>query len=113
MISVDQKILFQMYYFTTGIIKEFINLSGCFLQEDSSEMKLDFTFDAELAKLTEEKSEKHDIREPPKPIPMPGHTARSADLSPTSPANDLTKKIASVKNVWESMPVMPTVFEKG
>ena len=84
-------------------------------QDDASEIKLDFTFDAELAKLTEEKSEKQDIGEPPKPIPMPSQSSRpSGNMSPTSPATaDLNLKIASVKNVWDSMAntMMPTVFE--
>ncbi len=84
--------------------------------EDSSDIKLDFTFDAELAKLTEEKTEKSDIGEPPKPIPMPNQGSRpSAIPSPDSPATeDLGMKIAAVKNVWESIPAippMPTVFE--
>lgn len=58
--------------------------------------------------MTEDGSEGKD--DPPKPIPMP---SRSGGISPTSPATDeLNVKIASVKAVWESMPVMPTVFEK-
>jgi len=59
--------------------------------------------------LTEEKSESKDVGEAPKPIPMPNQSSRGA---PTSPAtDDLGLKIASVKNVWESLPAMPTVFE--
>ncbi len=82
--------------------------------EDSSDMKLDFTFDAELAKLTEEKAETKEVSEQMnQPISMSNQTSRVSTLqSPTSPATeDLNLKIASVKNVWESMPMMPTVFE--
>ena len=82
--------------------------------EDSSDIKLDFTFDAELAKLTEEKSEAKEVGEQmSQPMSMPNQTSRVTALqSPTSPATeDLNLKIASVKNVWESMPIMPTVFE--
>ena len=82
--------------------------------EDSSDIKLDFTFDAELAKLTEEKSETKEVSEQMnQPMSMPNQTSRVASLqSPTSPATeDLNLKIASVKNVWEPMPIMPTVFE--
>ena len=38
---------------------------------ESSELKLDFTFDEELAKLTEEKMENKDIVEAPAPIQLP------------------------------------------
>ena len=38
---------------------------------ESSELKLEFTFDEELAKLTEEKMENKDIGEAPAPIPLP------------------------------------------
>ncbi len=82
--------------------------------EDSSDIKLDFTFDAELAKLTEEKAETKEVTEQMnQPISMPNPTSRVTTLqSPTSPATeDLNLKIASVKNVWETMPIMPTVFE--
>lgn len=82
--------------------------------EDASELKLDFTFDAELAKLTEEKSENKEVGEPPKPIQMPQQSGSGAGphmTSPTSPAtDDLGLKIASVKNVWDMTP-MGTVFE--
>lgn len=80
---------------------------------DTSDMKLDFTFDEELAKLTEEKSGNQDMNEPPQHMSMSNPSARATSLqSPTSPATeDLNLKIASVKNVWESMPAMPTVFE--
>lgn len=84
-----------------------------FLQgDDSSDMKLDFTFDAELAKLTEEKNESmsppKDLHEPPKPIPMPSQANMA---SPTSPATeDLNMRITSVKKIWET--AMPTVYEK-
>ena len=84
--------------------------------EDSSDIKLDFTFDAELAKLTEEKSESKEVSEQiNQPLSMPNQTSRVTSLqSPTSPATeDLNLKIASVKNVWETMPIMPTVFEHG
>ena len=84
--------------------------------EDASELKLDFTFDAELAKLTEEKTENKDVGEPPKPIQMPPQAATSTPphmVSATSPATeDLGFKIASVKNVWDCMSPMATVFEQ-
>ena len=81
--------------------------------DDSSEIKLDFTFDAELAKLTEEKNEAtspgKELHEPPKPIPMPSQA--TAMTLPTSPATeDLNMKITSVKKIWEN--AMPTVYEK-
>lgn len=83
--------------------------------DETSDLKLEFTFDAELAKLTEEKSDTKEPGEVPKPIPLPNQTAHSAPMTTaTSPAtDDLNLKIALVKNVWESMPVMPPVFEHG
>ena len=92
-----------------------------FLMSDQAEIKLDFTFDADLAKIpTAEKpsiagnpSEVKDIvTDPPPAISMPTSataplhrstavvTASVTDL--VSPAaDDLNMKIASVKNVWE------------
>ena len=87
--------------------------------EDSSDIKLDFVFDAELAKLTEEKPDmtgtsggNKDLEmagDPPKPIPMPDTSGATSNVNdvlqqcPTSPAQEvhLNFKIASVKNVWE------------
>ncbi|KAL3872322.1 hypothetical protein ACJMK2_040253 [Sinanodonta woodiana] len=78
--------------------------------DDASEMKLDFTFDAELAKITEEKleSEKlqlHERASSSDKMSMSGVTSTNQGItinSPTSPAaQDLNMKIASVKNVWD------------
>jgi len=91
-------------------------------QDDSSEMKLDFTFDAELAKFAEEKSDidSNEIHNTPSPVAMTlgGVNAGSQNLTskaPTSPAaQDLNMKIASVKNVWDtpSVPSVSNVFEQ-
>lgn len=91
------------------------NCFHCWQGEDSSDIKLEFTFDAELAKLTEEKNEAKDI-DRPQPIAMPTSTIGphcSADLlSIQSPAaDDLGLKIASVKNVWERENLI-AVFEQ-
>lgn len=61
--------------------------------DDSSE--LDFTFDAELAKLTEEKTESKELKllEEPRPVQH---------------ADDLDIKIAAVKTVW-GMPALPAL----
>ena len=79
-------------------------------------MKLEFTFDAELAKLTEEKvEEKKPMIDAPKPIPMPNHSSHSSSTPSslndvTSPGtDDLNLKIASVKNVWEN--TMSSLYE--
>ncbi|KAK3602381.1 hypothetical protein CHS0354_011217, partial [Potamilus streckersoni] len=78
--------------------------------DDASEMKLDFTFDAELAKITEEKleSEKvqlHERAQSSDKMLMSGVTSTNQGMtinSPPSPAaQDLNMKIASVKNVWD------------
>ena len=83
--------------------------------KDTSDLKLDFTYDANLASLpTGEKSETGDAGvEPPPPITMPPSammhrstavvSASVAELLPLqSPAtDDLNLKIMSVKNVWE------------
>jgi len=76
-------------------------------------LKLDFTFDADLAKMSGEKPDV-EVKDPPPPITMPPGsslhrgtavvTANVNDLvvplqSPA--ADDLNMKIASVKNVWE------------
>lgn len=81
--------------------------------DEISELKLDFTFDAELAKLTEEKSEvsKDDEDEAPKSPSIPMVDA-SHITSPTSSAtDDLGLKIAAVKTVWDSLSPMAPVFE--
>lgn len=76
---------------------------------------MEFTFGAELAQLTEEKSEVKDI-DGPQPIAMPTSsmgTHCSVDLlSIQSPAADLGLKIASVKNVWERREALIAVFEQ-
>ena len=52
--------------------------------EDSSDIKLDFTFDAELAKLTEEKSEAKEVGEQmSQPMSMPNQTSRVTALQVT------------------------------
>lgn len=84
--------------------------------DDSSEIKLDFTFDAELAKFAEEKSEmeSREMHDTASPVAMTlgGVNTSSQNLTskpPTSPAaQDLNMKIASVKNVWDS-PAVPNV----
>lgn len=68
--------------------------------EDSSDMKLDFAFDSDLAQLTEDKSAKS------LGLPRTSHSiSGSSTISPS--AADLNLKIASVKKVWE----MPAVAE--
>lgn len=74
-------------------------------------MKLDFTFDAELAKYDEAKSEseKVEIHDTASPAHMSlgGGNQNLANNPPTSPAaQDLNMKIASVKTVWDT-PQMP------
>ena len=112
----------------------FDSTSFKFKGEETSDLKLEFTFDAELAKLTEEKTEPKEggnRGEGPKPIPLPTHSSRAVSSTSssssssaataaaamtlaTSPAtDDLNLKIAAVKNVWENIPAMPTVFEHG
>ena len=73
---------------------------------DSSDIKLDFTFDAALAKLSEDHqmmSPHKEIGEPPEPIPMPGGASggNSHMSSAAHDTNDLGLKIASVKKVWD------------
>ncbi|XP_044595576.1 protein PRRC2C-like isoform X3 [Cotesia glomerata] len=70
--------------------------------EDSADMKLDFTFDADLSQLTEEKS---------KSLGMPRSMHMTGAQSTISPSTaELNLKIASVKKVWENAS-MPTVVE--
>ena len=84
--------------------------------KDTSDLKLDFTYDANLAPMPSgDKSESVDSAsvEPPPPITMPPSammhrstavvSASVAELLPLqSPAtDDLNLKIMSVKNVWE------------
>lgn len=61
---------------------------------------MEFTFGAELAQLTEEKSKVKDL-DMPQPIAMPTSCCSADLLSIQSPAADLGLKIASVKNVWD------------
>ncbi|KMQ95821.1 large proline-rich protein bat2 [Lasius niger] len=71
--------------------------------EDSADMKLDFTFDADLSQLTEDKS---------KSLSMPRSMHMTGGQSTISPSTaELNLKIASVKKVWENAPPMPTVVE--
>jgi len=91
-------------------------LHNCVQGKDTSDLKLDFTYDANLAPMPSgEKSESVDNAsvEPPPPITMPPSammhrstavvSASVAELLPLqSPAtDDLNLKIMSVKNVWE------------
>jgi len=84
--------------------------------KDTSDLKLDFTYDANLASIpsSENSAEPNDDSvEPPPPITMPPNammhrstavvSASVAELMPLqSPAtDDLNLKIMSVKNVWE------------
>jgi hypothetical protein len=93
-------------------------------------LKLDFTFDAALAKMASDKPiEVKDVHpDPPPPITMPPGavlhrstavvSASVSDLqSLQSPAaDDLNMKIASVKNVWErenhGQPSLVQIFEQ-
>ena len=82
------------------------------LQGDDSEIKLDFTFDADLAKYAEAKdeTEKEDLHDTASPAHMSlgGGNQNMANNPPTSPAaQDLNMKIASVKTVWD-IPAMPS-----
>ncbi|CAL1675422.1 unnamed protein product [Lasius platythorax] len=71
--------------------------------EDSADMKLDFTFDSDLSQLTEDKS---------KSLSMPRSMHMTGGQSTISPSTaELNLKIASVKKVWENAPPMPTVVE--
>ena len=91
-------------------------LHNCVQGKDTSDLKLDFTYDANLAPMPSgEKSESVDNAsvDPPPPITMPPSammhrstavvSASVAELLPLqSPAtDDLNLKIMSVKNVWE------------
>jgi hypothetical protein len=57
-------------------------------------MKLDFTFDAELTQLTDDKSNKT------MGLPRSMHMAPGVQSTISSPAADLNFKIASVKKVF-------------
>ena len=74
-------------------------------------MKLDFTFDAALVKLTDDKSDApKELVESSKPL----QNENEQSVIIASPGtDDLGMKIASVKNVWATPPMMPTVFEHG
>ncbi|KAG1714787.1 Protein PRRC2A [Nymphon striatum] len=75
--------------------------------EENSEMKLDFTFDSELASLTEEKSNAKAST-----LSSMSSSAITNIQSPISPSTaQLNQRIASVKKVWESS-TMPTVAER-
>ncbi|XP_015113837.1 protein PRRC2C isoform X3 [Diachasma alloeum] len=71
--------------------------------EDNADMKLDFTFDADLSQLTDDKSKGS--------LGMPRSMHMTGGHSTISPSTaELNLKIASVKKVWENAP-MPTVVE--
>ena len=90
-------------------------LKNCFLisQDDGSDLKLDFTFDAELASLREESdSNPKSLSEAPKTLGLHNQAVTGRRVqSPTSPATDLTLKIAAAKTVWDSLQSLPPVFE--
>ncbi|CAN7992997.1 unnamed protein product [Ixodes hexagonus] len=74
--------------------------------EDTTDMKLDFTFDPELAQFGEDKSAKH--------MAIPRSLSSEMVGSPMSPSTDeLNLKIASVKKVWETVGPLSTVLEHG
>lgn len=74
-----------------------IQLPLSFNKEDSSDMKLDFTFDADLSQLTDDKTGKS------LGLPRSIH-AMTISQSTISPAADLDLKIGSVKKLWEDKP---------
>ena len=82
-------------------------------QGDDSEIKLDFTFDADLeydeGKVETVKEEIHDSASPAH-MSLGGVASSNQNMTnnpPTSPAaQDLNMKIASVKTVWDT-PSMP------
>ena len=70
---------------------------------DSSDIKLDFTFDADLAKLSEQQqalnaAHKQLKEQPPAPL---GGSSSAAAAAHAHDTNDLNQKIASVKKVWD------------
>ena len=99
--------IFSIYFqpVTNPVRYEFVLQS-----DDASGIKLDFTFDAELAKYAEEKSEleKEEMHASQSPINMGLGNVTStnqniANNQPTSPmAQDLNMKIAKVKTVWDT-----------
>ncbi|XP_063244612.1 protein PRRC2C isoform X15 [Bacillus rossius redtenbacheri] len=72
--------------------------------EDSVDMKLDFTFDSDLS-LAEDKANKN------MGLPRSMHITAGPQSNISPSTADLNFKIASVKKVWESVPAMPTVIE--
>lgn len=74
--------------------------------EDGGDMKLDFTFDPDLAQFGDDKQTKHMA------IARSLSSEISSANSPISPStDDLNLKIASVKKVWENVGPLPTVLE--
>ncbi|KAB7499504.1 hypothetical protein Anas_14128 [Armadillidium nasatum] len=68
--------------------------------ENAADMKLDFTFDQELAELSAEKSGRPIVSSLPR--------SSLALTSPASPStHDLNLKIQSVKKVWDTMTPLP------
>lgn len=96
----------------------FVDLrSSCFSilfkGDDASEIKLDFTFDAELAKFAEEKTEMpgDEIHENQSPvsITLGSVTSSGQNIETIAPEDlNLKMKIGSVKTVWDT-PVVPSV----
>ncbi|XP_013402281.1 protein PRRC2C-like isoform X2 [Lingula anatina] len=82
--------------------------------EESAELKLEFTFDEELAKLADDPTDSKEssgIVRPGKGSMSLAQDKMAGPLSPNSPASDLGMKIAAVKSMWETP--MSTVFEHG
>ncbi|KAL4218896.1 cell differentiation [Mactra antiquata] len=81
--------------------------------DDASEIKLDFTFDAELAKFAEEKTELpcDEIHENQSPVSMTlgSVTSSGQNIETIAPEDlNLKMKIGSVKTVWDT-PVVQSV----
>ncbi|GLG99492.1 Uncharacterized protein GBIM_05949 [Gryllus bimaculatus] len=74
--------------------------------EDSVDMKLDFTFDSELSQLTDDKKNKS------MGLPRSMHLPQGVQSTISHGSTDeLNFKIASVKKVWEAIPPGPPVIE--
>ena len=79
-----------------------LNFSTKVSEETAPDMKLDFTFDSELAEVSGSVSTKGIS------LPRPLVMTSSSMQSPISPStDDLNLKIASVKKVWETMAPVP------
>ncbi|XP_013778180.1 protein PRRC2C-like isoform X3 [Limulus polyphemus] len=85
----------------------------CVKAEDGTDMKLDFSFDSELTRLTEGKPTNTAINKSTTVgHAIPVSVSSGCVQSPISPSTDeLNMKIASVKKVWEVVPPLPTLLE--